>query len=174
MERLAEEAILNVMKTSKNVFLAVAFIALPVLTFFAHPARAEGMHGVRETATEILVEVPRFCRPVKFVWEILWEQNATNEEAILSFVHRDEKKLKTLSLQTGRVRVETVWRGGETVRIQKFDAKGKPIKINRLSFFGMGDEMGDLSQDNWGFILDRGIPKNISPPVRVGTWGKCK
>ena len=154
------------------VLSALAILALVAMMFLLPKARADGMHGVTVTKTEILVEVPPTCGPRKFVWRARWEWTADNEDVVMSFVERDEKKVKVVRFKPGDIEVETIWRAGQTVRIQRF-AKGKEIKIRRLSIAGMGDELGDFSQDNWIFILDGGIPKNISPPVRDGMWGKC-
>ena len=161
--------------TAGNVLSGAIILALFALILSSTLARAEGMQGVRETAKEVLVDVPKFCRPLKVVWEIRWEENAINKSAMISFLHADDpSKVKSLSSGLGVAKFQTIWSGAETVHIPKFDAKGKPIKIKRLSIAGMGDELGDFSMDNWIFILDGGVPKNVSPQVRVGTWGKCK
>ncbi len=160
--------------TFEKVLSGAVLMLLLAVILSSPQVRADGMHGVRETATEILVEVPKFCRPVKFVWEARWEQNADNEDAMLSFTQGDKNaKIVVDDLRHGVLKLHIMWKGGQIVRIPKFDAKGKPIKIKRLSIAGMGDEFGDLSQDNWIFILSGVRATTISPPVRVGTWGKC-
>ena len=156
-------------------FFALAIVAFAAMMFLSPKAHADGMHGVRETATEVLVDVPKFCRPLKVRWEAQWEWAADNEDAVLSFVQRDEKKVTVIRFTPGSIKVETIWRGGETVHIPKF-AKGKLIKIKLVSILALGEENGNFSKDNWLYESQNSRWVNgamISPPVRVGTWGRC-
>lgn len=163
------------MKTVK-VLVGVAIIALLAVMFLFSPkARADGMHGVRETATEVLVDVPKFCRPTKVKWEIQWEQNADNENVMLSFVKKDEKKVRVSVFQKGHLIIQTIWRGGETIHIPKL-ANGKPIKVKFLSILAFGDDDRAFDTNNWHYESQNSRWVNgasISPPVRVGIWGKC-
>lgn len=165
------------MKAVKNVLSAAAIIALLAIIFSVSPARADGLHGVTETAKEILVEVPRFCRPLKVKWEIQWDETPYNENLMKGFIYADKgAKIKANPPRPGVLKVYAVWSGGETIHIPKFDTKGKPIKIKRVSIIALGDEFADFSPKNWGYIsqdsrwTDGAI---ISPPVSVGTWGSC-
>lgn len=165
---------MDVMKAVKNV-LSWAFVFVLIAMIFSPPqARADGMPGVRETAREVLVDVPKFCRSVKFIWDVRWERNDDNKDLMVSFIKRDVNKLKVLSFQPGAYRVETVWRGGEVVHIPKFDAKGHPIKVKILSILAQGEEGGVLSADNWLYESQNARWVNgatVSPLVRDGTWG---
>jgi len=164
------------MKAVKNVLSAVAIIALPVIIFSAASARADGVYGVTETAKEILVEVPRFCRPLKVKWEVWWERTDENADLMFSIIERDEKKLRVMSMKPGHYSIETVWRGGGTVHIPKLDKKGKLIKVRLVSILALGDESGIPSKDNWLYESQnsRWVDGAIaSPPIQVGTWGKC-
>lgn len=165
------------MKTIKNVLSGAIILALLAIILSSPQARADGMHGVRETATEILVEVPKFCRPLKTVWEVRWEQNADNEDAIFSFPQKENgQKIVLQYKRQGAFKFHALWRGGETIRIPKFDAKGKSIKIKFVSILALGEENGNLSKDNWLYESQNSRWVNgaiISSPVRVGTWGKC-
>jgi hypothetical protein len=168
------------MKTVK-VLVGVAILALLMVMFlFSQKARADGMHGVRETATEILVEVPKFCRPLKVVWEIRWEQEGDSKEIrdiLLKFIETDKgAKLTVPYLKVNALKLSAMWRGGQTVHIPKFDAKGKPIKITHLSIVALSEEFIDLSPNNWGYASQNSRwvdGASIAPPVRVGVWGKC-
>ncbi len=166
------------MSIMKKALSGVFIIALLAIILSAQPVRADGMHGVRETATEILVDVPRFCRPVKFVWEVRWEQNADNEDAMLGFTQGDKNaKIVVDHLRPGALKLHIMWQGGRTVHIPKLDAKGKPIKIKHLSIVAFGEEFIDLSPNNWGYVSQNSQwvdGASIAPPVRVGVWGKCK
>lgn len=162
------------MDVMKKVLFWMALTILSSLGLSVSPALADGVHGVRETAREILVDVPKFCRPLKVVWEVVWERNDDNKDLMFSFIKRDEKKMKVLSYQRGAYRVETIWRGGEVVRIPKFDSKGHPIRVKILSILAQGEEGGVLSDDNWLYESqnDRWVNgATVSPLVRDGTWG---
>lgn len=166
------------MKAVKNVLSWAFGIALIAITFSPAQARADGMPGVRETAKEILVYVPKFCRSVKFEWEVQWDRNPDNENAMALFISADdEKKVKVLYLQGGHLSVQTVWRGGETIRIPKFDAKGRPIRIKLVSILAYGDDDRAFNTNNWSYESHNGRWVNgatISPSVHAGTWGgKC-
>lgn len=165
------------MKAVKNVLSAVAVIALLAVIFSAPPARADGLHGVTETAKEILIDVPRFCRPLKTVWTVRWEENTDNKGVMLSFTRKEKgAKIVVSYLRPGAVKLHALWRGGETVHIPKFDTKGKPIKVKLVSILALGDESGLPSDDNWLYESQnsRWVDGAIaSPPVSVGTWGKC-
>ncbi len=167
---------MDVMKAVKNVLSGAFILALIAMIFSPPQARADGMPGVRETAREVLVDVPKFCRPLRVVWEVVWERNDDNKDLMISFIKRDEKKLKVLSYQRGAYRVETIWRGGEVVRIPKFDSKGHPIQVQVLSILALGEKGGFLNDENWVYESQNARWVNgatVSPLVRVGTWGVC-
>ena len=164
---------MDVMKAVKNVLSGAFILALIAMIFSMPQARADGVYGVRETAKEILVEVPKFCRPVKFVWEVQWEETPVNAAAVLFLMKVDDKKsIRFLSDRPGSLRVQTVWRGGQ-VGIPKFDVNGRPIKIGFLSILALGGGEKLQNRNNWAFILSDGKVMNISPPENAGTWGKC-
>lgn len=143
----------------------------------ASPALAEGVHGVRETATEILIDVPRMCKSVIFEWEGIYERNENNKDAVMSFVQSDNNKFGTLFFKEGHYRFRTTWRGGETIRIPKFDAKGKPIKISLVSIIAYGDDDRAFDTNNWRYESQNGrwvYGATVTPAVRVGFWGQCK
>lgn len=164
----------------KKVLVWAAMVVLPGIIFPASSARADAVYGVRETATEILVDVPKFCRPLKTVWEVQWEQKSDNEDAldaILAFMGKENGSKLTVSyLRRDSLKLSAPWRGGRTVHIPKFDAKGKPIKITRLSIVAFSEEFIDLSPNNWGYASQNSRwvdGASIAPPVRAGVWGKC-
>jgi len=165
---------MNVMKKVLS-WMFVAFLL--AITLQATKVRADGTYGVTETTKEILVEVPKFCRPLKVKWEIQWDETPYNENLMKGFIYADKgAKIKANPPRPGVLKVYAVWSGGETIHIPKFDTKGKPIKIKRVSIIALGDEFADFSPKNWGYIsqdsrwTDGAI---ISPPVSVGTWGSC-
>jgi hypothetical protein len=162
------------MKTVK-VLVGVAILALLAVMFLFSPkARADGMHGVRETATEILVDVPRFCKPLKTVWEAQWEENADNKDVMLSFTRKEKgAKIGVDYFRPGSIKVHALWGGDATVRIPKFDAKGNPIKVRLVSILALGGGDKLLNEKNWALVAVDGKVMVTSPPVNVGTWGKC-
>jgi hypothetical protein len=168
---------MDVMKAVKNVLSGAFILALIAMIFSSPQVKADGVHGVRETAREILVEVPKFCRPLTVVWEAQWEQAASNKDALDAIVSSMQKdsgtKVVPHYLHHDALKLASIWRAGETIHIPKFDAKGNPIKIGFLSILALGGGEKLLNKNNWVFIFADGRVVDISPPVNVGTWGKC-
>ncbi|MFZ1719741.1 MAG: hypothetical protein WAU28_00135 [Candidatus Moraniibacteriota bacterium] len=165
---------MDVMKAVKNVLSGAFILALIAMIFSSPQVRADGVHGVRETAKEILVEVPKFCRPLKTVWEVRWKQNADNEDVMLGFTHKDNgSKITVGYLRPGALKIDVLWQGGRTVHIPKLDAKGRPIKVEFVSILALGGGDKLMNEKNWTLVAVDGIVMVTSPPVNEGTWGKC-
>lgn len=156
---------------------ALAIVAFAAMMFLLPKARADGVYGVRETATEVLVDVPRFCRPLKVVWEVQWEQKTNDEDALDAILAsmQKEKGAKVTShyLRRDALKLSAIWQGGRTIHIPKFDAKGKPIKIEQLSILALGGGDKLMNEKNWALVAVDSKVMVTSPPVNVGTWGKC-
>ena len=131
---------MDVMKAVKNVLSWAFVFALIAMIFSAPQVKADGVHGVRETAKEIFVEVPLSCnKSVEFVWEAKWKWTADNEDTVFAFPQKDKgQKIVVQYIRPGAFKFHAPWRGGETVRSPKFDAKGNPIKMEFLSILALG------------------------------------
>lgn len=156
---------MDVMKAVKNVLSGTIALVLIAMIFSPPQARADGMPGVRETPTEILVDIPPSC-PVKFVWDIQWEETPQNKPLMITLAQADNSKIHRLLVkESGELKFETIWSGGRTVRIPKVDAKGKPIRITFLSILALGGGAKLQNKNNWAFIYSGGQVMTVSPYV---------
>lgn len=161
---------MDVMKAVKNVLSGAFILALIALIFSVPQARADGMPGVRETAKEILVDVPKFCRPLETRWTLTLTHAVGKDDALdlMLLFHRKKtgSKIEVYQLRSDVVEISALYPGGETIHIPK----DKRIKFVGISAAGSPEP----GKDNWAYTAYGGGMGNIlSDPVRRGLWGQC-
>lgn len=164
---------MSVMKAVKNVLEWVAIVALIVFIFSPPQARADGMHGVTVTKTEILVQVPFTCRPLVFEWEGIYERTEGNKNLVMSFIQNNDGKFDKIFFKKGHYKVRTIWSGGKTLQIPLVDAQGNRIEYGLVTILAIGGGEKLMNRKNWVFIFSDGKVMDMSPPVNRGTWGEC-
>jgi hypothetical protein len=161
------EAVMNVIKNVLSWAFALALIAM---IFSSPQVRADGMPGVRETATEILVDVPKFCHLLETRWTLTLTHATGKDDAldVLLIFNRKEKghKASVYQLRPDVVEISAAYAGGETIHIPK---------DKRIKFVGiLATGSPEPGRDNWAYVAYGGkVGRILSDPVRRGLWGQC-
>lgn len=158
------------MKAVKNVLWGTIALVLIAMIFSMPQAHADGMPGVRETAREVLVDVPKFCRPLETKWTLTLTNAVGKEDALdlMLLFHRKKtgSKIEVYQLRPDVVEISAPYPGGETLHIPKDP---------RIKFIGiLATGSPEPGRDNWAYTAYGGKMGTIlSDPVRRGLWGKC-
>ena len=148
-------------------------LVLTILSLFAlsvSPALADRTPGVTETATEILVEAPKFCRLLETKWTLTLTHAVGKDDArdlLLRFIRKEKgQKANVHLLRPDVVEVSAPYLGNETIHIPK---------DKRIKFVGiLATGSPEPKKDNWAYTAYGGKMGSIlSDPVRPGIWGSA-